>query len=204
MANRQSDSFAALGRALAAARDDGVLDSARYAHLAGALAAGILTGSMAMDDYAAVHEALATILEAAFSGAATPPAPIPARAEEGSDFLEAELEVMEEVWGDIDLEEEEENERAGIFVQDCFDLDRSSFGPGYWFAAPLKLPLDGIRDAARRTGLAVIEQQGPFDPRASFGVLQKPDGEPPEGKLVLGWGDRRLILLLRPVPSAGC
>lgn len=203
MANRQSDSFAALGRALSAARDDGVLEPDRYAHLAGALAAGILTGSMAMDDYAAVHEALATILEAAFSGAAAPSA-IPARQEEGGDFLEAELEVMEEVWGDIDLEEEEENERAGIFVQDCFDLDRSSFGPGYWFAAPLKLPLEGIRDAARRTGLAVIEQQGPFDPRAAVGVLQKPNGEPPEGKLVLGWGDRRLILLLRPVPPAGC
>ena len=70
MANRHSDSFAALGRALAAARDDGVLEPARYAHLAGALAAGIVTGSMAMDDYAAVHEALASILEAAFSGTA--------------------------------------------------------------------------------------------------------------------------------------
>ena len=52
---------------------------------------------------------------------------------------------MEEVWGDIDLEEEEEeeNERAGIFVKDCFDLGHSSFGPGYWFAAPLSFPWKG-------------------------------------------------------------
>jgi len=197
MTLEQARSLAALGRVLAAARDDGVLAAEEYGTLAASLAAGILTGNIAMDDYAAVHEALARILEAAFDGSLSSEgtAAVEAAGDPG-DFLGAELEVVGDVWGEVEMDGEQ-NFVLENFLTDAFDMERSTFGETFWFAAPLRLTVDRVREAARRAGLALIaREEGEKVPSEGLFTEGENDAPAAAGKLLLGWGDRRFTLAL--------
>lgn len=200
MVAQDASTFVALGRAVSLAAEEGALDAEGSIDLAAALVAGLLTGCMEFDTYAQVHEALARLLEKAFE---TPIRPVPvAPGTEGAARSQEEplgvyLEFVGEAWDKVSWDEEACG-RLKTFVRNCFVLDRSRFGEGAWFRAPVKANLEDIVREAKAAGLNVISMEGSFVPGPAEAVLEDLDSQPSGARVVLGWGDRQTALHLAP------
>ena len=199
MINQDTESFVALGRAIESALDEGVLDTSEYSRLAGALAVGILTGTMGMEAYADIHDVLASILDAAFAGTLSDKAMSSPAINElfESGALGAQLEVIGDVWesvgpGDEDLE------RVGRFFEDGFNLSEARFQTGCWFAAPLRFSPEALAEALKATGLDLINQAVKKECVPHYGMLVEAGAEVPGACFVVGWEGRRTALALTP------
>lgn len=198
MTLRDAASYAMLGRALENARDDGVLEHARFAPLALALGVASATGAMPLDAYADIHRALADVLEAAFAAPA-PPSPSQESQGEGAwadGALGGHLEIVEAAWERVEPPREE-TRRVAEFFSRAFDLPRATFAGEGFFRAPLNCPPDEIPQLLRAAGFSVFSISGAL-PETPRGVAELADAErsAPGVKVKIGWGERRLALFL--------
>jgi hypothetical protein len=201
MVTRDAETFVALGRAMSLAAEEGALEAAAARDLAAALVAAILTGSMDLDTYAQIHEALARLLELTFASgesreASTTPGPRTPAAE-GEESLGGYLEVVGEAWDKV-TRGEEGSDRVRGFIRSCFDLAHARFGGECWFEAPLLISPEELVQRARAAGLLIVA----IEPAAQ-GIELKARLCPPDatreancGRVVLGWGERRANLSL--------
>jgi hypothetical protein len=203
MITQDADTFVALGQAVSLAAVEGALDEQGTRDLTAALVAGILSGCMELDTYARVHEALANLLERAFQGPPRSGAAGPGQAGAGAAgdeslgvYLEVVGEAFEKVaWGD------EVCGRLTAFVAGAFDLSRGRFGGGAWFRAPLRGSVEAVTREARAAGLLVVSIQGAAPPGDLEAVLETAEAPPGPSRIVLGWGERRTALDLKPASS---
>jgi hypothetical protein len=200
MVTQDAETFVALGRAMSLAADEGALDAESARDLSAALVAAILTGSMELDTYARIHEALARLLELTFSGggAAAPEAVsaagTPAPTE---DNLGVYLEVVGEAWDKVN-NHEDGSTRVRTFVSEAFDLAHARFGGECWFEAPLGVSPQELVRRAKVAGLLVVAIE-PVPPGTGLTArLCPPDASPGAalGRVVFGWGERRSSLTL--------
>ncbi len=197
MVTQDAETFVALGRAVSLAAAEGALDREEAAGLSAALVAGILTGCMELDTYAQVHEALARLLEDAFHGAPVEPLTAVGDAPEPLDVY---LEVVGEAWGKVTWDEDA-CRRAKAFAGHCFELGRAEFGQGEWFRAPLRGSLEALLAAARSAGLLVLSCRGDGPGDGAWRTLRDPTSPDQPGRVLLGWGDRRVALDPCPPPA---
>lgn len=199
MVTRDAETFVALGRAMSLATAEGALEAAAARDLAAALVAAILTGSMDLDTYAQIHEALARLLELTFAGGVAeetstgPSSRSPTT--EGEDSLGGYLEIVGEAWDKVSRQEEG-NGRVRGFIRNSFDLTRAHFGGECWFEAPLLIPPEEMVQRARAAGLLIVAIE-PASPGTELTArLCPPDAahEANCGRVILGWGDRRADL----------
>jgi hypothetical protein len=194
MTQQSPHDFASLGSALARARDEGVLDKEQFSYLAGVLAAGILSGTMRLGDYTAVHAALSLILEAVFNDPSLF-ASVPV-SEESSGALDSNLEVIGDMWGSVD-EDDEVRENVLEFVEGAFQLEEANFGDSSWFAAPLLVDFNELKEGLRTVGLSILRVEGAFNYGGKYVAIGDGDCCVGEGRMVLACGDRLLALAFR-------
>ena len=201
MVTQDAETFVALGRAMSLAAEEGALDTDDARDLAAALVAAILTGSMELDTYARVHEALARLLELTFAGgggAAGPATPAPANAPAaGEDNLGVYLEVVGEAWDKVNSQEDG-NTRVRAFVGEAFDLARACFGGECWFEAPLRVSPEELVRRAKAAGLLIVAIEPGAPETGLTARLCPPDSDrcANGGRVVFGWGERRSNLTL--------
>ncbi len=197
MVTQDAETFVALGRAMSLAAVEGALDTDDARDLAAALVAAILTGSMELDTYARVHEALARLLELTFAdGDAAAPTTAGAPVA-GEDTLGVYLEVVGEAWDKVSSQEEG-NARVRAFAGEAFDLARACFGGECWFEAPLRISPEELVRRAKAAGLLIVEID-PVAPGTGLTArLCPPDSArgTDGGRVVFGWGERRSSLTL--------
>ncbi len=200
MMEQDPKDFASLGLALSKARDEGILAVGEYEPLAGALAVGVFTGTMDIDDYSAVHFALASVLEAVFEDPDLF-ASVPDSDSKGA-ILDSHLEVIGDMWGSVgDLtgadDPDDPTDNLLGFMEKCFDLKRASFGEECWFAAPLLVDLSTLRKQLKHAGISLISIEGQLNEGGSWVIAGDESCCINEGRFLLGWGDRRLGMALR-------
>jgi hypothetical protein len=200
MVSQDAETFVALGRAMALAAEEGALATADARDLSAALVAAILTGSMELDTYACVHEALARLLELTFAADSQRPvfaAPEPGVKSAGEDSLGVYLEVVGEAWDKVSRQEEG-NAQVRDFVRSAFDLDHARFGGPCWFEAPLKLSAEDLVRRARGAGLLIVTiEPGPESGDLTGSLCPADTAQAVAGgRVVLGWGERRASLTL--------
>lgn len=194
MMQQNPHDFASLGSALASARDEGVLGADQFSYLAGVLAAGILSGTMRLGDYSAVHAALSLILDAVFSDPHLF-ASVPSSDDTGG-ALDSKLEVVGDMWASVD-DGDEVCENVLDFVEEAFNLEEADFGDQIWFSAPLLVDFDEFKEGLRRVGLSILRVEGPFNYRGKYAVVGDSGCCFGEGRMVLACGDRQLGLAFR-------
>ena len=200
MVTQDAETFVSLGKAVALARAEGAVDAATASDLSAALVAGVLTGCMDMGTYGRVHDALAALLEQAFEGPAREvESPGSAPGDEAEEPLGAYLEVVGHAW-EMVSGDDEGSSGLTTFVRRSFDLDRSRFGEGCWFRAPLKVDLPALLKTAKTAGLLVVSQTGVCSGRPLEACLRDPASPVGGVRVVLGWGERRIALDLAPPP----
>ncbi|TLN25225.1 hypothetical protein FDZ71_01555, partial [bacterium] len=187
MVEQSPHDFASLGSALTRARDEGVLEPDQFGHLAGALAAAVLSGTMRMSDYAAVHGALSMILDAVFNDP-TLFASVPSSGE-GAGLFDSKLEVIGEMWGSVD-DTDSACELIHDFVENSFDLKRADFGDNIWFFAPLYVDFDGLKKGLRKAGLSILRIEGEFNEKGRYVAIGGGDCCFGEGRMILSCGER--------------
>ncbi len=200
MVTQDADTFVALGRAVGMAAAEGALSPDEAADLSTALVAGILSGSMDLDTYTRVHEALARLLDRAFaqgSGEVGEASPAPAGAENDEEPLGVYLQVVGDAW-DCVSPADEVGARLRRFVSGAFVVARARFGEGAWFRAPLRVGSDELIRRARAAGLLVVSIQGPPVGPGAEARLMDPESPPGPTRIVLGWGEQRTALDLSP------
>ena len=196
MIARETDTFVALGQAVALARAEGAVAPEEAVRLSSALVGGILTGCMNLETYARVHDALARLLDQAFRKP-VPPAPRPpAPATEGAEeSLNVYLDVVGEAWDRVDWDEQMCRRVQG-FVTSVFEVAEGRFGGEAWFQAPLRASLDEVQALARAAGLLVVSFRPPRDGAVRQGALTAAENLSPSAPaVVLGWGERRTALV---------
>ncbi len=199
MIARETDTFVALGQAVALARAEGAVDPEEAARLSSALVGGILTGCMNLETYARVHDALARLLDQAFQRPVHPSGPSAvAVPDSGQENLNVYLDVVGEAWDRVDWDEEM-CRRVQDFVAAVFRVEEGRFGGAAWFRAPLRASLDEVQTLARAAGLLVVSFRPPKNGPPRQGALTAAEGLPPSvPAVVLGWGERRTALLALP------
>ncbi|GAB4277255.1 MAG: hypothetical protein Kow0092_33060 [Deferrisomatales bacterium] len=203
MIAQDAETFASLGRAVAMAETEGVLDRDEARELTAALVVAVLTGCMEFDTYARVHETLARLLEKAFEAPPREPgppeqSPDAAGPEPADEPLGVYLEVVGKAWDQVDWDPAACS-RLKRFVERCFDLDRSTFGAQGWFRAPLERPARDLAREAKAAGLQVISLLGALPEGAAEAVLTAPRMPPRGARILLGWGDRRTAVDLAAI-----
>lgn len=182
MIKRDVKSLAALGRSLTSARERGVLSAAQFAETARALGVAMLTGSIEMEAYAGVHWVLGQLIEAAF-----------ASPKGSAEKLDGHMETVGKLWHYVAPSGGPISGVDGFFSA-AFDLERASFGRDVWFKAPLKVKASELGGLLRRAGVNVISIAEPNTPPTHAALAE--EKEAGSGGMVLGWGERRVALLL--------
>lgn len=205
MITQDAETFVALGRAMSLAAAEGALEADDARDLAAALVAAILTGSMELDTYARIHEALACLLERTFAGprvsatlqTAVGGGPRPL----GEDHLGVYLEVVGEAWDTVSSAEDG-TARVRAFVDATFDLEHGRFGGECWFEAPLQASAEELVRRAKAAGLLIVDLQAVAADTPLVGRLCAADHPqaPTGGRVVFGWGERRSRLCLTNTP----
>ena len=182
MIKRDIKSLAALGRSLTSARERNVLSKDQFAQTARALGVAMLTGSIEMDAYAGIHWVLGMLLEAAF---ANPKG-------KGED-MDGHVETVGRMWNYVGPSSGPLHAVDRLFSA-AFDLEKASFGRERWFTAPLLVSPEELQKMFRKAGVSIISI---VEPRggAKFATLAD-EKEAAQGGIVLGWGERRVALLL--------
>ncbi|PLX41030.1 MAG: hypothetical protein C0608_07215 [Deltaproteobacteria bacterium] len=189
--NREAQKeLAMLGSAIAKACEDGLIERESYGELSGALALGFLTGNMDIDDYARIHDALASALEAVFSDDALFAA-VPEAA--GESLFSPQLELIEDVWSFVDDETSDNGELSELLAS-SLDFEGSYFGEDVWFSAPLKVSFSDFTTALKRAGVSILHQDGEISGEGRFIQIGDAEKFAPEGRLVLGWGEHRVAI----------
>ncbi|PLX43961.1 MAG: hypothetical protein C0609_06765 [Deltaproteobacteria bacterium] len=182
--------LATLGSAIARACEDGLIDRERYGELAATIAAGLLTGNVDLDDYAEIHEALASALEAVFSDDSLFAA-VPEEKDEG--FFAPQLEVIEDVWSFVD-DESGENGALSELLENSLSLKESVFGDEVWFSAPLEVSFAEFTSALKRAGVSILHRDGTISGEGKFIQIGDAEKFAPDGRVVLGWGEHRVAI----------
>lgn len=205
MITQDAETFVALGRAMSLAAAEGALEADDAHDLAAALVAAILTGSMELDTYARIHEALARLLERTFTGPRVAAAPRTAAGGgsrfAGEDHLGVYLEVVGEAWDTVSGAYDG-TARVRAFVGATFDLERGRFGGECWFEAPLQTSAEELVRRAKAAGLLIVDMEAVTADTPLVGRLCPPECPQPAtgGRVVFGWGERRSRLSLADTP----